>query len=1042
VAFHRLSGIAPLLAVFFLLATTLASAGPVDPALFQDLRWRNLGPFRAGRVLAVAGVPGEREHFYFGSVNGGVWETRNAGRTWQPIFDAQPIGSIGALALAASDPRVLYVGTGEADMRGSIAQGNGVYRSGDGGRTWAHVGLHDTQQIGRILVHPRDPNLVYVAALGHPYGPNQERGVFRSSNGGRTWEKVLYRDADTGAIDLAFEPGDPRVLYAALWQTRRPPWSVYPPSNGPGSGLFRSSDGGSTWSRIDGNGLPRDHGRIGLAVAPSAPKRVYAIVDAEPGGLYRSDDGGAHWALQAGDHRIWQRGWYFGGVTVDPRRADTVYVLNTNLYRSDDGGKSFTLTKGSPGGDDYHELWIDARDPDRQILGTDQGAVVTLDGARTWSSWYNQPTAQLYRVSTDSRFPYWVYGPQQDSGGAAVPSRTTGLDGINLSHFREITAGGESHNIVPDPRDPQIVYGGTVEKLDLHTMQTQSLDPTLAVPGEYRSSWTQPLVFSRRDPRVLYFANQRLFRTEDGGRHWSAISPDLTREDPGVPANLDAATAATAPRPGPRLGVIAAVEPSRVADGDLWVGTDDGLVWRTRDEGRTWTDVTPAQLTPWSQVQNLEASPFEAETAYAAVDRHRLEDFRPYLYRTRDGGRSWTLAVNGIPPDEPVNVVRADPVRRGLLYAGTERGVHVSFDDGESWQGLKAKLPATSVRDIDVHGDDVVIATHGRGFWVMDDVSPLRQAADVPPGASTWLFRPALARRLRADVWEGTPLPKDEPMATNPPAGAYLDYFLRTPPPGPVTLEIADASGGLVRRYSSADAARAFDPQQTLVAAEWFKAPSTLATTAGMHRFVWPLHFPPPPALAGGDAFADGVWAPPGDYTVTLVVGGQRQNQPLSLRPDPRVPLPPEAYRAQFELGREVEALLVEATAGAEATQALITALTQRRKTATGELAAAMERLEAKAWSLSGDHPTSNRYSGWWRAARSETSWRYLGERLEGLVTAVNGADAEPTPDAREGVRQAKTALGRVREAQARVEEGRAALDAQLAAAGQPPIRP
>jgi photosystem II stability/assembly factor-like uncharacterized protein len=1036
----------PTFVLFFLATAAAASAASVDPALFQDLSWRNIGPFRAGRVLTVAGVPGEPAHFYFGAVNGGVWETRDAGRTWRPIFDSQPIGTIGALAVAPSDPKVLYVGTGEADMRSSIAQGDGVYRSGDGGRTWTHVGLADTQQIGRILVHPADPSLVYVAALGHPYGPNPERGVFRSRDAGRTWEKVLFRDDDTGAIDIAFEPGDPRVIYAALWQTRRPPWNVYPPSNGPGSGLFRSDDGGDTWVRIDGNGMPAVHGRIGIAVAPSQPWRVYAIVDGEAGGLYRSDDRGAHWQRTSGDDRIWQRGWYFGGVTVDPRRADTVYALNTNLYRSQDGGRTFTLIKGSPGGDDYHELWIDPADPDRQILGTDQGAVVTLDGGGTWSSWYNQSTAQLYRVSTDDRFPYWVYGSQQDSGGAGVPSRTTGLDGITLQQFREVTAGGESGNIEPDPRDPETIYGGTVEKLDLRTMQTQSVDPTLAEPGEYRTTWTLPLVFSHRDPRVLYFANQKLFRTDDGGRHWTVISPDLTREDPGVPPNLDPATAATTSRPGPRRGVIYAIAPSPVDDGDLWVGTDDGRVWRTRDEGRHWTDVTPAALTPWSKVGILEASPFEADTAYAAVDRHRLDDFRPYVYRTRDGGRTWALVTEGIPGDEAVNVVRADPVQRGLLYAGTERGVHVSFDDGEHWQSLKLNLPVTSVRDIDVHGDDVVIATHGRGFWILDDVSPLRQAAAVDETAPAWLFRPAVARRVRADVWEGTPFPKDEPMAPNPPAGAYVDYFLRTAPRGPVVLEVADATGGLVRRYSSADAPPAFDPATTLVAPEWFKVPSTLATTPGMHRFVWPLRYPPPPALAGGSLDqgrnTEGVWAPPGEYTATLVVDGRRQSQPLTVVPDPRVDLPPEAYREEFYLAREVEQMRADVAAGAEATKALIDALERRRSTVTGPLAEALAALEKRARDVSGTAPSANRYNRWGFAARSLASWRFLSATLRALAAAIDGADAAPSPDAREGVAKAKPALERVRAEQARLESDLAEFNARLVALGQAPVHP
>jgi photosystem II stability/assembly factor-like uncharacterized protein len=728
-------------------------------------------------------------------------------------------------------------------------------------------------------------------------------------------------------------------------------------------------------------------------------------------------------------------------VSVDPRRADVVYALNTNLYRSEDGGRTFTLTKGSPGGDDYHELWIDPRDPERQILGTDQGAVVTLNGGRTWSSWHNQSTAQIYRVATDDRFPYRVYGAQQDSGGAAVPSRTTGIDGINLAQFREITAGGESHNIVPDPRDPDVVYGGTVEKLDLRTMQTQSVDPTLAEPGEWRRAWTLPLAFSRRDPRVLYFGNQKLFRTEDGGRHWTAISPDLTREDPRVPSTLDPATAALAPRPGRRHGVVYAIAPSRVADHDVWVGTDDGLVWRTRDEGRTWADVTPVQLAPWSKIGTLESSAFDAETAYAAVDRHRLDDFRPYLYRTRDGGRSWTLAVRGIPADEALNVVRADPVRRGLVYAGSERGVHVSFDDGESWQRLQLNLPVTSVRDIEVHGEDLVIATHGRGFWILDDVSPLRQAAEVPSSAPSWLYRPSVTRRVRADVWEGTPFPKDEPAAANPPAGAYVDYFLRTAANGPVVLEIADASGALVRRYSSADVPRAFDPHETLVAAEWFKLPSTPAAYAGMHRFVWPLHYPAPPALAGGDAYADGVWAPPAEYSVTLVVDGRRQSQPLTLRPDPRVELSPSAYHDEFELARAVETLQAAAAAGAQRNDALIAALAGRRKKATGELAALMERLEARAWGAAGSVPSGNRHGGWWRSPR-QTTWRHLAETLQGLAVAIDGADAEPTPDARTGVAQARIALERVRELQAEIDRDRAALDARLVAAGQPLLVP
>src|SRR4029079_10090927 len=733
----------------------------VDPAHFQELHWRLIGPFRGGRVLAVTGVPGEPQHFYFGSVNGGVWETIDAGRTWQPIFDGQPVGSIGAIAVAPSDPSVIYAGSGEADMRSDIAQGDGMYKSIDRGKTWTHIGLTDSQQIARVVVHRADPNVVFVAALGHPYGPNTERGVFRSKDGGKSWQKVLPRvipseardphpsggggsfavfaaqdDTALGAVDLALEPGNPNVIYAALWATRRTPWSVYPPSTGPGGGIFKSTDGGDHWVALT-NGLPRKPGRIGVAVAPSQPRRVYAIVDAEEGGgMYRSDDGGATWTRTSADARVWSRGWHFGGVTVEPKNADVVYSININVYRSDDGGKNFSIVKGAPGGDDYHQLWIDPQSPERRILRVDQGCVVSVDGGKTWRSWYNQPTGQFYHVVTDNRFPYWVYGAQQDSGAAGVPSRTHTIDGINLMQFREITARGESDNVAPDPKDPAIIYGGRVDRLDTRTMQTQSVDPTLAYPNVDRHTWTLPLVFSVRDPRVLYFSNQRLFRTEDGGKHWTVISPDLTRDPSPIPSNLDPATAALTT--AERMGVIYAVAPSRTADHDIWAGTDDGQIWRTRDEGAHWTNVTPPALTAWSKVGIIETSHFEPETAYAAIDCHRLDDFKPYIYRAHAGGKTGQLISDGL--SAFVNVVREDSVRQGLLYAGTEKGIAVSFDDGDHWQPLQQNLPVTVVRDIDVHGNDLVIATHGRGFWIMDDVTPLRHR---PPPAGADMFPPA-----------------------------------------------------------------------------------------------------------------------------------------------------------------------------------------------------------------------------------------------------------------------------------------------------------
>jgi len=969
--------------VFSLIAASSSAA--VDPTLFQDLHWRLLGPFRAGRVLAVTGVPSEPEHFYFGSVNGGVWETKDAGRTWLPIFDGQPVGSIGAIAVAPSNPRVLYVGSGEADMRSDIAQGNGMYKSVDAGKTWSRIGLADSQQIGRIVVHPTNADVVYVAALGHPYGPNSERGVFRSKDGGATWQRVLSRnnDNDTGAIDLAFEPGNPNVLYASLWQTRRTPWSVYPPSNGPGSGLFKSTDGGDHWTEIVGHGFPAKPGHIGIAVAPSSPQRVYAVVDAPEGGMYRSDDGGANWTRASSDARVWSRGWYFGGVTVEPKDADTVYSINVNVYRSTDGGKNFVPVKGAPGGDDYHQLWIDPDHPEHRILGVDQGTVVSVNGGRTWSSWFNQPTGQFYHVITDNQFPYWVYGAQQDSGAARIPSRTSTIDGITLMDFRETTAGGESDNIAPDPKDPAILYGSRVERLDTRTHQTQSIDPTLAYPGNDRRTWTLPLVFSPRDPRVLYFASQRLFRTDDGGQHWTVISPDLTRENPPVPPNLDPVTAADKAQPGPRQGVIYAIAPSRMIDHDIWAGTDDGQIWRTHDEGGHWENVTPAALTPWSKVGIIDASHFDGQTAYAAIDRHRLDDFKAYIYRTHDGGKSWQLAASGI--GETVNVVREDPVRRGMLYAGTERGVYVSFDDGDHWQTLQLNLPTTSVRDIDIHGDDVVIATHGRAFWAIDNVTPLRQ--DAPAG--DFLFKPAVAVRERPAGFTGSPMPKDEPMAPNPPFGAYIDYVIRSAAAQPVTVEILDASDALVRRYSSADVPSALDLKRLGTAPEWFTTPSTVSAAPGMHRFVWPLHYPAPAGLAGrrsgSGAFSDGIWAPPGNYKVVLTVNGQKFMQPLTVVPDPRVNLPANAYMEQFALAREVEQ--TRATVAAALTDAA--AFVKRTDIP--------DALRRKATEVSGTIAGED----FTAPPPPESSLRFLGQALSRLAGAIDGADGAPTPDAR-----------------------------------------
>jgi photosystem II stability/assembly factor-like uncharacterized protein len=1009
-----------------------------------DLHWRLIGPFRGGRVLAVAGVPGQPQHFYFGGVNGGVWETLDAGRTWQPIFDDEPVGSIGAIAVAPSDAKVLYVGSGEADMRSDIAQGDGMYRSADGGKTWTKIGLDDSQQIGKVIVDPRDPSTVFVAALGHPYGPNAERGVFRSRDGGAHWDRVLGRDDATGAIDLAFEPGNPQVVYAAMWQTRRTPWSIYPPANGPGSGLWKSTDGGDHWTQLRGNGFPAHVGRIGLTIPDASPQRVYTIVDglvAGEGGLYRSDDAGAHWRRMSDDIRIWQRGWYFGEITADPKNADRVYAMNTIVLRSDDGGAHFVAGQGDVTGDDYHALWIDPANPDRRILGVDQGAMVTLNGGKTWSSWHNQPTAQLYHISTDNRFPYRVYGAQQDSGAVSVPSAVAGTAVISMEQFRETTAGGESGMIAPDPDNPDIVYGDGVQKLDLRTEQTHSVDPTLAEPDEmYRRTWTLPLTFSKTGAKTLYYANQKLFRTTDGGEHWDAISPDLTRENPEVPKNLNALTAANNLGHGPRRGVIYTIAPSAIDAKLLWVGTDDGLIWRSADQGGHWSNVTPKQLTSWSKVGIIEASHFDANVAYAAIDRHRLDDRKPWIYRTRDGGKSWQAIVDGIRDGDFVNAVREDPKQRGLLYAGTERGVYVSYDDGAHWRSLQMNLPRTSVRDMDVHGDDLVIATHGRSFWVLDDLASLRQMGGERD--SSRLFKPSVTIRARPAGFTGTPLQKDEQTAVNPPFGAHIDYYLAQAAKQPVQLRILDATGALVRAYSSADAPPKYDANSAGIAPEWNVVPSMLATTPGLHRFVWPLRYSAAPELAEGNAYADGVFAPPGDYTVELTVDGQAWKQSLKVVPDPRVHLPPETYAQQFAFARQVEALRARFAVPFGEANRLHGALLEARKQPDPAFADGYAQLDAKVLAILGTVDTPNPHNAWSMPPKNTTSLAFVGSVIEKLEGAADDADAAPSPDAHAGHVALMPMLDRALAGWQKLkDEDLAALNAKLKAAGKPELK-
>ena len=998
------------LSLFLLLApdgtSRLAASPPTpqhfDAKLFQELRWRMIGPSRGGRTLAVVGVRGQPEVYYFGSVGGGIWKTDDAGRTWNPVFDSQPIASIGAIAVAPSDSNVIYAGSGEADMRSSISCGNGMYKSTDGGKTWAHIGLDDSRQIGRILVDPRDANRVFVAALGHAYGSNQERGVFRSKDGGKSWQKILFHDENTGAIDLAFEPGNSKTILAALWQTRRPPWSIYAPSSGPGSGFYRSTDGGDHWEHLTGQGLPSEGlGRIGIAFAPNNPRRIYLIVDAKEGGLYRSDNGGQGWRRVSNDRRIWQRGWYFGEVSVDPKDPDIVYVPNTSTYQSRDGGKTFTAFKGAPGGDDYHELWIDPDEPRRMILSSDQGAIVTRNGGVTWSSWYNQPTAQFYHVGTDNQFPYWVYGAQQDSGSASTPSRSR-YRSLNFHDWRPMDAGDENGYVAPDPLSPGVVFGGFVARQDFGDEQLQQLPPTLAHSGDYRRTWTLPLVFSPIDPHLLYFGSQVLFRTADGGSSWQVLSPDLTREDPGVPPNLDAATAADAPK-GKRRGVIYTIGPSFVRAGEIWAGTDDGLIQLTEDEGKTWENVTPPDLTPWSKVAHIEASHSDAGTAYAAVDRHRLEDYQAYLYRTRDFGKTWQHASNGIPEGSFLNCVREDPARKGLLYACTEKGVYTSFNDGDDWQPLQFNLPVTSVRDLVVHENDLVIATFGRSFWILDDVTPLRQIDSHVAAADAWLFRPQTATRMRPASDQGTPVPMDEALAPNPPEGSVLDYYLKDKAASPIQLEVFDTEGKLVRRFASNDELHKTNPNDVQFQFDWLRDPKPLLAEAGMHRFVWDLRYPLPKGVRRSFWGPAGPLAVPGNYTVKLTANGKSSTQPLTIKLDPRVKAPQDAMVRQFGLASKLVARLGEVSSALQQVGALRKQIEECRKEAGAntELLAALQGLVEKVEAaVEPDSDADFMLFGLAAPSKEHEPLPKVAAALTGLLIIVDSADMGPAADA------------------------------------------
>src|SRR6266705_719184 len=879
--------------------------GAIDEKLFSGMRWRQVGPFRGGRALAIEGVPGEPDTYYFGAVAGGVWKTTDGGQSWTPLFDKEDISSIGAIAVAPSDHNVVYAGTGEAAIRGNTTYGIGVYKSIDAGKSWKNVGLKDTRQIGALIVDPRNAEVVLVAALGHAFGPNQERGIFRTTDGGKTWTKVLSKDENTGGIDLVFDPHNSNIIFASLWQARRQPWFFS--SGGPGSGLYRSEDNGVTWKHLEGNGLPDGIlGKIGIAVSGADSNRVYAIIEAKEGGLYRSDDAGQHWSRINDDGRFRQRAWYFSKVYADPRSADTVYLVNTGLFKSVDGGKNFTLLPARHG--DHHGLWIDPTNPNRIANVNDGGASVSTDGGKNWTTQNNQPTAQFYHVAVDNAFPNHIYGAQQDNSNVGIASRSD--SGAIGREDWFVAGGGECGFVVPDPRDWHVIYSnseGYISRYDKNKEDVQDVSPVPldnsghgAVDLAHRFQWVTPLMLSPHNPDVLYTACECVFKSTDHGQSWTQISGDLTRND----------KSKQQPSGGPLTNDITSVEyydtvfalaESPVKQGTLWAGTDDGLVHVTTDDGQHWSNVTP-KMPEWSTVDLIEASPHDGNTAYVAVDRHKLDDFKPYIFKTSDLGNTWSPIVHGIPDGAYVHAVREDPKRKGLLYTGTELGVFVSFDDGAHWQPLKLNLPVTPIHDLVVKDDDLIVATHGRSFWVLDDLTPVRQVNAQSTQADVILYEPQIALRLHYPE----EFDKRQPVGDNPPPGAIIDYYFKTAPKDEVSLDILDASGKVVRHLSSKEKKEGEQPPEWPDRVERVK---TIPANEGMNRFAWDLRYDDPIQIPGAFYPGNGPKGPlalPGDYQVKLTLSGKSQTAPLHLSIDPRTKGAEPALQKQFDLSKRV----------------------------------------------------------------------------------------------------------------------------------------
>ena len=992
------------------LSAATLPAQPVAASQYQGLRYRMIGPFRAGRTVGAVGVPTQPNVFYIGVNNGGIWKTDDYGRTWNPIFDQAPTGSIGDVAVSPSHPNILYAGTGEGLHRPDLSVGDGIYRSPDGGLTWTHVGLRDVQQVGRIIVHPSKPDEVFVAGLGHPYGPNAERGVFRTRDGGKIWEKVLYINENTGSIQVEYDPNNPQVLFTSLWEHREGPWENAGFS-GPNSGLFKSTDGGTTWRRIT-TGLPgaeQGLGRIGICFAPSNSKRMYATVDARTnGGIYRSEDGGESWALISTDRRTWGRGSDFAEIKAHPKNPDVVFIANVAAYKSTDGGKSWVCIKGAPGGDDYHRIWINPLQPDIMLYAADQGAVVTVNGGKTWSSWYNQPTAQLYHVSTDNQFPYHVYGGQQESGAIGVSSRGNGGQ-ISFRDWMGVGA-DEYAYIAPDPLNPDIIYGGRVLKFNKKTGQTQNVAPEAVRSGKYRVLRTLPLLFHPADPKMLLFATNVLWKTTNGGHDWQIISPDLTREQPEVPESIGTFRTPELEKM-PRRGVIYSVGPSHLDARMIWAGTDDGLVHVTRDGGATWSNVTPPTLRAWDKVSQIDAGHFNPQTAYVAINAFRRDDLRPHIYRTHDGGKTWKHIAKGIAND-PVNVVREDPKQPGLLFAGTEREVFFSADDGENWQSLRLNMPASSIRDLVIHDNDLVIGTHGRSIWILDNIAPLREIAKAAALKQAFLFQPAPAVRVRWNMFSDTPLPPEEPTGQNPPDGAAIDYKLELAAKT-LTLEILDSAGNTVRKFSSTDRPEEFDTSAMQYPTYWFRPQQALGTTAGHHRLVWDLRHTPPPGTERSYAIAavlhntppgpDGPFVHPGKYTVRLNADGAVLQRQIDVTLDPRVQISAEDLQLQTDYSMACYKGYLRLQTLRDSIDAQL-----KQNLVNQELRDRLNTLRGTGKPSGGDILYGSIYD----TPAERENIVALQEKFLYLLHLLQTADMRPTPQAMEGVQKLYESLG------------------------------